>query len=80
MSEDAASTLREMSDEQLQATLNEAAKALFRLRLSAQAERLDVPSELKRNRRLIARIKTIQTERRLAAAAAAPATPAEAKG
>ena len=64
MSEDAPSTLREMSDEQLEATMNDATKALFRLRLQAQAERLDVPSELKRNRRLVARIKTIQNERR----------------
>ncbi len=71
MSEDSASTLREMSDEQLDATMQEAAKSLFRLRLQAQAERLDVPSELNRNRRLIARIKTIQHERvRLAKASA----------
>ncbi len=63
MSEDSTSTLRDMSDEHLAETMQEACKALFRFRLQAQAERLDVPSELKRNRRLIARIKTIQTER-----------------
>ncbi len=61
------SELREMSNEQLGATLQETYKILFRLRVQSQTERLDVPSELKRNRRLIARIKTIQTERRLAA-------------
>lgn len=77
MSEDSAATLREMSDEQLQATLDETAKALFRLHLQAQAERLDVPSELKRNRRLIARIKTIQGERQREAAAVAPEKTAE---
>jgi large subunit ribosomal protein L29 len=55
--------LREMSDEQLQATLREALQTLFKLRVQAQTERLDVPSELTRNRRLIARIKTLQTER-----------------
>ena len=55
--------LREMSDEQLAATLKEACTTLFRLRVQAQTERLDVPSELKKNRRLVARIKTIQTER-----------------
>ncbi len=55
--------LREMSDEQLQATLREALHTLFKLRVQAQTERLDVPSELTRNRRLIARIKTLQTER-----------------
>ena len=55
--------LREMSDEQLQATLREALQTLFKLRVQAQTERLDVPSELTRNRRLIARIKTLQSER-----------------
>ncbi|HMO13705.1 MAG TPA: 50S ribosomal protein L29 [Pirellulaceae bacterium] len=67
MSDDSTTTLREMSDEHLNATMQEACKALFKLKLQAQAERLDVPSELKRNRRLIARIKSIQTERANAA-------------
>lgn len=62
-----ASELREMSDEQLRLTAKEAAEKLFRLRFQAQAERLDVPSEIKKNRRLIARIKTIETERASAA-------------
>ena len=55
--------LREMSDEQLEATVKEAAQTLFRLRFQSQSERLNTPSEIKKNRRLIARIKTIQTER-----------------
>lgn len=63
--------LREMSDEQLQATLNQARQMLFRFRIQAQTERLDVPSELTRNRRLIARILTIQSERQRKAAAPA---------
>ena len=58
-----AKELREMSDEQLDLTLKEAADKLFHARLQAQTERLDAPSELKRHRRLIARVKTIQTER-----------------
>jgi len=66
--------LREMSDEQLAATLNEACTTLFKLRVQAQTERLDVPSELKRNRRTVARIKTIQTERSAVKAAAAAET------
>ncbi len=57
------SELREMSDEQLQATANDAAQTLFRLRFQSQSERLNTPSEIRKNRRLIARIKTIQTER-----------------
>lgn len=65
--------LREMSSEQLNAVMKEASQTLFRLRVQAQTDRLDVPSELKRNRRLIARIKTIQTEKQMAGAAAASA-------
>ena len=68
------SELREMSDEQLQATANEAAETLFRLRFQSQSERLNTPSDIRKNRRLIARIKTIQTER----AKATHETPAEA--
>lgn len=69
-----ASELRQMSDEQLELTLKETAEQLFRLRIQAQTERLDAPSELRKHRRLIARIKTIQRER----AAAKPAEPASA--
>lgn len=63
-----ASELRELSDDQLQATLKDASETLFRLRVQSQTERLDAPSELERNRRLVARIKTIQRQRQLAAA------------
>lgn len=57
--------LRDMSDEQLSLTLNETVEHLFRLRMQAQTERLDAPSELRRNRRLVAQIKTLQRERQL---------------
>lgn len=60
--------LREMSDEQLQATAKEAAETLFRLRFQSQSERLNTPSEIMKNRRLIARVKTLQTQRVQAAA------------
>ena len=62
--------IRDMSDEQLRLTLKESAESLFRLRIQSQTERLDAPSELRRSRRLIARIKTILRERELAAAKA----------
>jgi large subunit ribosomal protein L29 len=62
------SELRDMSDEQLQLTLKETEQNLFRLRMQAQTERLDAPSELRRHRRLVARVKTIQTQRAKAAA------------
>ncbi len=58
-----AKELREMSDEQLDLTIKDAADSLFRLRIQAQTEKLDSPSEMRRNRRLIARVKTIQSER-----------------
>lgn len=60
--------LRDMSDEQLRLTLHETVEHLFRLRMQAQTERLDAPSELRRHRRLVARIKTMQRERELKAA------------
>lgn len=58
-----AAELREMSDEQLQLTLAETCDRLFRLRIQSQTERLDAPSEIRRQRRLVARIKTVQRER-----------------
>lgn len=61
--------LRQMSDEQLHLTAKETAEKLFRLRFQAEAERLDVPSEIRKSRRLIARIKTLQGERARKAAA-----------
>jgi large subunit ribosomal protein L29 len=63
--------LRDMSDEQLGLTLKETMETLFRLRIQSASERLDAPSELRRNRRLIAQIKTIQRQREIKVAAAA---------
>lgn len=61
--------LREMSDEQLELTAKDAANQLFRLRVQSQTEKLDSPSEVLRNRRLIARVRTLQSERSRASAA-----------
>lgn len=58
-----AKELRDMSDEQLELTLKEAKENLFRFHIQAQTDRLDAPSELRKARRLVARVKTIQTER-----------------
>ncbi len=69
-----ASEFREMSDEQLVLTVNETTKNLFHLRLQAQTERLDAPSELRKQRRIIARIKTILNERAAAKSLAANST------
>jgi large subunit ribosomal protein L29 len=65
------SELRDMSDEQLQLTLKETEHNLFRLRMQAQTERLDAPSELRRHRKLIAQIKTVQGQRARSTAGAA---------
>ena len=69
--------LRDMSDEQLEATLKDTMESLFRLKIQSQTERLDAPSELRRQRRLVAQIKTLQREREIAApsSAASPAKP-----
>jgi large subunit ribosomal protein L29 len=65
-----ASELREMSSEQLELTLKETCEKLFRLRIQSQTERLNAPSELRKQRRLIARIYTVQRERALQATSA----------
>ena len=66
------SELRDMSDEQLRLLLKETTDHLFRLRLQSQTERLDANSELRKNRRLIARIQTVRRQREMAAAAKQP--------
>jgi len=63
--------LREMSDEQLELTVKDAADKLFRAHIQRQTEKLDAPSQLRQLRRLIARVKTIQTQRQKAQPAAA---------
>lgn len=57
--------LREMNEEQLQSELNQTQQELFRLRFQASTEKLDAPSNLRKLRRNIARIKTILHERQL---------------
>ena len=59
------SAIREMSDEQLQHELREAQQSLFRLRVQAATERNDVPRNVKKLRRDIARMFTVQREREL---------------
>ena len=62
-----ASELQQMSGEQLAEMLRATEEHFFRLQMQARMERLDVPSELKKNRKLIARILTVQRQRELAA-------------
>jgi large subunit ribosomal protein L29 len=65
-----AKELRDMSDEQLELTLKDAVEKLFRARVQRQTEKLDAPSQLRQLRRLVARVKTIQSQRTSAAATA----------
>jgi len=58
---------RGMSDEQLALSLKDVVKNLFHLRFQSATERLETPSEIRKGRREVARILTIQRERQLAA-------------
>jgi large subunit ribosomal protein L29 len=63
------SEYRGMSDEQLALSLRDVEKNLFHLRFQSATERLETPSELRKAKREVARIKTIQRERQRAASA-----------
>jgi len=56
---------RDMSDEQLELLLKEVVKNLFHLRFQSATDRLETPSEIKKAKREVARIKTIMRERHL---------------
>jgi len=57
---------RGMSDEQLDLSLRDLVKNLFHLRFQSATDRLETPSEIRKAKREIARIQTIQRERVLA--------------
>ena len=58
---------RAMSNEQLELTLKDTVKNLFHMRVQSATDRLETPSEIRKAKRDVARIKTIQRERELAA-------------
>ncbi|WP_437190640.1 50S ribosomal protein L29 [Planctomicrobium sp. SH527] len=60
-----AKALRELSDDQLASELNQTQLELFQLRIRASTEKLDAPSSLRKLRRSIARMKTVQRQREL---------------
>ena len=74
------SEYRGMSDDQLALSLKEVEKNLFHLRFQSATERLETPSEIRKAKRDLARILTIQRERQLAASRKQAAAPAGAKG
>ena len=61
--------IRQLSDEELQSELDRLKRHLFDLRAQAVTEKLEDPSMLAKTKRDIARIWTIQRERRPAPAA-----------
>jgi large subunit ribosomal protein L29 len=61
---------RGASEEQLKLSLQELEKNLFHLRFQSATDRLETPSEIRKAKRDIARIMTVQSARRRQAAAA----------
>lgn len=66
------SELRGMSDEQLALTLTDTEKHMFQLRFQSATDRLETPSEIRKAKRDIARIKTEQRTRELKTLAGQP--------
>lgn len=65
-----ASEMRGMTDEDLAGALRDTQKTLFDLRFQSATDRLETPSMMRKARREIARIKTLQREREIKKAAA----------
>lgn len=57
-----AKEIREMSADQRESLLKETIEKLYKLRIQANMERLDSPSEVSKAKKLIAQIKTVQRE------------------
>jgi large subunit ribosomal protein L29 len=55
--------LRNMSVQEMASALKEAQKKLFELRFQAATDRLETPDAIRKTRRDIARIMTVQRER-----------------
>lgn len=68
-----ASELKGMSDEQIVASLKDTEKHLFQLRFQSATDRLETPSEIRKAKQDIARVKTEQRARELKILAATPA-------
>ena len=57
--------IRKLSDEELQEELSRSRQELMTLRFTAAAKQLANPNQLKEMRRQVARLMTIQTERKI---------------
>ena len=58
---------KELTDEDLKKKLNELVEGLFKLRFRKVTDVVENPAQFKKDRRNIARIKTVQRERELKA-------------
>jgi len=67
-----ASEIRGQSDEQLRLTLADTEKHLFQLRFQSATDRLETPSEIRKAKKDIARLRTEQRRRELEQLAALP--------
>lgn len=56
---------RGMSDEQLALTLRDTEKHLFQLRFQSATDRLETPSEIRKAKKEIAQLRTLQRQREL---------------
>jgi large subunit ribosomal protein L29 len=63
-----ASEMHAMGPEQLELHLKDTVKNLFHLRVQSATERLETPSEIRKAKREIARVKTVIRAKELAAA------------
>jgi large subunit ribosomal protein L29 len=64
--------IKAMSDEQLSLSLKDTEKHLFQLRFQSATDRLETPSEIRKAKRDIARVRTEQRSRELASLAKTP--------
>jgi len=74
-----AARLRAKGDEDLAAEALELRQAIWRLRLQVALGQISEPQKVRRTRRELARVLTLQRERRAAGATAQSRTPAESK-
>jgi large subunit ribosomal protein L29 len=58
---------RAMSSEQLELTLKDTVKNLFHMRVQSATDRLETPSEIRKAKREVARIKTVLRMREIEA-------------
>ena len=70
------SEYRGMSDDQLALSLKEVEKNLFHLRFQSATDRLETPSEMRKAKQEIARLKTVLRERELGLRGQKPVTEA----